>query len=224
MQGDTFRELGGELLGLPRGFLILGGDMKDVMDVQGDRFLGPRVAVGESTLWKFVEALGLVYLMGRNWVVTVQDAKGQECRTSVDIAEAFADYYERLYESMVEYSGRECVELLEDVSLPTLTTEARDELEEEEEATYVDLVEAQEPSLIRPCCHCAKPYIIFTLHLHSGWLCTRKFKLVYHERSTGSYQNALRLCDKLRNVWCWQGRAGYLGSALDVDLRTALQT
>ncbi|KAJ1168202.1 hypothetical protein NDU88_000151 [Pleurodeles waltl] len=47
------------------------------------------------------------------------------------IAEAFAEYYERLYESRVEFSAVECADLLKDVSLRTLTPEDRDELEEE---------------------------------------------------------------------------------------------
>ncbi|KAJ1082262.1 hypothetical protein NDU88_002430 [Pleurodeles waltl] len=68
---------------------------------------------------------------GRNWVVTVRDAEGQECKTSGDITEAFADYYEWLYESRVEYTRVECAELLGDFSLCTLTAEDCNELAEE---------------------------------------------------------------------------------------------
>ncbi|KAJ1176807.1 hypothetical protein NDU88_002074 [Pleurodeles waltl] len=68
---------------------------------------------------------------GRIWVVTLRDAVGQECRTSGDITEAFAEYYKWLYESRVEYTGVECADLLEDVSVRTLTLEDHDGLEEE---------------------------------------------------------------------------------------------
>ncbi|KAJ1172242.1 hypothetical protein NDU88_004090 [Pleurodeles waltl] len=48
----------------------------------------------------------------RNGVVTVRDAARKECRTSGDIAEAFAEYYKRLYESRVEFTGDEMRRLL----------------------------------------------------------------------------------------------------------------
>ncbi|KAJ1085461.1 hypothetical protein NDU88_005593, partial [Pleurodeles waltl] len=67
---------------------------------------------------------------GRNWVGTVRDVVGKACSSSGDIAEAFAQYYERLHESKVKFSGVECADLLKDVYLRTLTPEDRDALEE----------------------------------------------------------------------------------------------
>ncbi|KAJ1148710.1 hypothetical protein NDU88_001538 [Pleurodeles waltl] len=89
---------------------------------------------------------------GRNWVVTVRDAARQACRTGGDIAEASAEYYEWLYESRVEFIGVECADLLENVSLQTLTPEDRDALEEEPSDEEVEqaLRELQSGKTARP--------------------------------------------------------------------------
>ncbi|KAJ1097690.1 hypothetical protein NDU88_002807 [Pleurodeles waltl] len=166
MQGDTFRELGGELLGLPSGTLILGGDtilwpcrlVGRVQNNVTNRFRQQELrdlAEGRARV-KALEGQRRLYDVGdkaskliawlerrdkgRNWVVSVRNAEGQECKTSGDITEAFVDYYERLYESRVGYSREERAELLEDMSLRTLTMEDQTELEEElsEEVTYLD--------------------------------------------------------------------------------------
>ncbi|KAJ1165628.1 hypothetical protein NDU88_006047 [Pleurodeles waltl] len=68
---------------------------------------------------------------GRNWVVAVRDETGKTCMTSGDIAKAFAEYYERLYESRAKLLGVDCADLLKDVSLQALSMEDRGELKEE---------------------------------------------------------------------------------------------
>ncbi|KAJ1129438.1 hypothetical protein NDU88_007808 [Pleurodeles waltl] len=68
---------------------------------------------------------------GRTWQVIVPEAAGQAYKTVGDIAEAFAEDYEQVYKSRVEFTRVECAELLEDVSLWTLAPEDCNALEEE---------------------------------------------------------------------------------------------
>ncbi|KAJ1089830.1 hypothetical protein NDU88_002974 [Pleurodeles waltl] len=73
----------------------------------------------------------------KDWVVTIQDMAWETLTTSEDIAEMFAKYCERLYESRATFLGEDCAALLRDVSLRTLSIKDRggelaEELSEEE--------------------------------------------------------------------------------------------
>ncbi|KAJ1216671.1 hypothetical protein NDU88_004272 [Pleurodeles waltl] len=67
----------------------------------------------------------------RSWVVEKEDKEGRLQRDSPAIDNAFADYYEDLYQTATSMGDSDCMELLRDIRLNELEQESRVALEED---------------------------------------------------------------------------------------------